>query len=838
MSTRGVLRYLITVLFVSPLLLALPQAGPASALDWSVTGLEERSNETLHLESNLTIKAGGKLALYNVTLLVNCSLPGEYIVTVETGGELSLRNCTVASNGLEPYLLRACAGSKLTVSGSKLSGAGLCATEPSLSGFLVQTTQCTLENSTFTQNAPGVCIDSASVRFSDCMFISNVAGLLQNSSNVSLDRCTFAQNKVSDIVLRNASRAECLDSYMAQDRVAPEDPGSVLNLSWSLDVEVRWDDGTPAGFALVNITPSDGVPVLHQASSTGTVQSVPVLARTIDMGSKRYHGPFDISAEASGRNASVRRDISDISSVLLILDGTPPVITINHPNIEVPENSTNITVRGSALDPVGYRYSPGISVVEVRLDGGNWTAANGTGEWTCNFTGVSEGAHVVAARAFDTSGNWNQSSTAFTVDLRPPLLEFWPSSGYATSARNITVRIISDGIRLSFGGKVVWSFVPGAPTNVTWALDAEGDNTVGMEAWDPAGNRAFAELNVVRDTTSPVTTIFAPVAYSHLSSTAITLTGESRDDSGISVVKASIDRNTWTRCIGNASWTVTISGAEGPNTIYICATDILGNSEMVWTTVFVELPDTNHPWLEVTAPMSGHVTEHKSIPVTGRAGDDGEVRNVEFSLDNRTWTAASGTLYWTFEVALEYGPNTIYIRATDIAGNSALSTVSVTFTPPQPDRTAPNLTIGYPPSGLNVKEGKLLVSGTVSDPGGISGVEVSVGGKNWTKCIVTGTDWSTIVTLTAGNNSIFVRAYDTEGNIANAATSATMEKVKRTAPDRGIMLPLVIGLLVGATAVWIGVRAYLGRKRSEEMVRLKSTERNERKRDTPRRKRR
>ena len=56
--------------------------------DWIVTGKEVYWNESIILTGNLTVKNGGNLTFYNITLVINCSFDGEFGINVESGGEL------------------------------------------------------------------------------------------------------------------------------------------------------------------------------------------------------------------------------------------------------------------------------------------------------------------------------------------------------------------------------------------------------------------------------------------------------------------------------------------------------------------------------------------------------------------------------------------------------------------------------------------------------------------------------------------------------------------------------------------------------------------------------
>ena len=91
----------LSVVLVLCLLSALPRAGGIvpTARDWTVTGPKNLADQTIYLEENLTVDAGGRLSLDNVTLRFNSSESSTLVLEVRAGGEIVLRNSTIDSNG-------------------------------------------------------------------------------------------------------------------------------------------------------------------------------------------------------------------------------------------------------------------------------------------------------------------------------------------------------------------------------------------------------------------------------------------------------------------------------------------------------------------------------------------------------------------------------------------------------------------------------------------------------------------------------------------------------------------------------------------------------------------
>ncbi|MFQ6013259.1 MAG: hypothetical protein ACE5LS_06410, partial [Thermoplasmata archaeon] len=76
---------------------------------------------------------------------------------------------------------------------------------------------------------------------------------------------------------------------------------------------------------------------------------------------------------------------------------------------------------------------------------------------------------------------------------------------------------------------------------------------------------------------------------------------------------------------------------------------------------------------------------------------------VELSTDGTSWVRATGTTSWTVALTLEEEETTIYARAADRSGNTAMVSITVTV------ETEPVI----PPPGLEVSTTVIIVLGLV-----------------------------------------------------------------------------------------------------------------------------
>ncbi|MEM3444451.1 MAG: Ig-like domain-containing protein [Thermoplasmata archaeon] len=88
--------------------------------------------------------------------------------------------------------------------------------------------------------------------------------------------------------------------------------------------------------------------------------------------------------------------------------------------------------------------------------------------------------------------------------------------------------------------------------------------------------------------------------------------------------------------------------------------------------------DTVKPSITITSPANQSVISTNLITVYGYASDNTGIQKVEISRDGTTWVLCSGTSSWSGTLTLSTGNNTIYARATDLAGNTNITWIVVT----------------------------------------------------------------------------------------------------------------------------------------------------------------
>ncbi len=432
-------------------------------------------------------------------------------------------------------------------------------------------------------------------------------------------------------------------------------------------------------------------------------------------------------------------------TIALVPDTTPPTSAITAPtSSDHPTGGVTYNITGTATDNTG---GSGVQKVEVSTDGGN--------SWTT--TGVT-----------DTSG----------------------AGSWAT-----------------------WSY--------NWTPPLEGTFTIKSRATDNAGNveTPGAGVTVILvDKAPPVTTITAPANGAYLRGTSYNITGTSSDATGIQAffeiyinggflgfptgnypgaLTGTVYTVSWSQ-----NWTLPADG-----TYTITAEDVrdsAGNIETPGPSVTVTV-DNTPPVVSAGVDKTANAvytqtaTATDTNPMTYQWSKVSGPGTITFG----TQTASSTTVSASAD-----GTYSLQFTATDAAGNSASSTMTLTW-----DATAPSSSIAAP-SGPYVSGASCNISGTASDT--VTGVQmVRVGitpdGGTTTWYDATGTtSWSYPWTFPAdGSYSITSRATDNAGNVETPSAGVTVT-VDNTVPTSSLTAPAAGTIIYGASTNVTGTAADTG----------------------------
>jgi hypothetical protein len=507
--------------------------------------------------------------------------------------------------------------------------------------------------------------------------------------------------------------------------------------------------------------------------------AVPIATvESVTLGSSSFSCPVTLAAGLNTVEVQTfdrAGNASDIATVTFTcsVDANLPAVTINSPTNGQTISTRSFTVSGTASDPG--TPTTGLSLVEVRVNGGAWVSTTGTTNWTCKV-GLALGANTIEARSKDVAGNYSViSSVSVTCNApadttAPTVAISSPAAGITTTTWSTiasgTASDASSGValvelRVNGGG---WTTATTTSSYASWTCALSlwaGSNTIEARSKDYAGNYStLASVTITcggpNDITSPTVKISTPVAAQGLPAGTSTVTGTSSDSStspsGVGLVQVRANGGAWqdaTTSDNWANWTCDIGLVAGATTIEARSKDRAGNYSLTNASVVVAVyaGDVVAPSLAISYPANGSVLGTWSTTVSGLAGDGGTnpsgVTLVEVRANGGAWQAATGTTSWTCPITLALGSNTIEARCKDFAGNySATSaTATVTCTDPPADATVPTVTISDPTINKTVTTFAYAVKGTANDAdiqrSGVATVMVRLNGGDWIPAAVT-----------------------------------------------------------------------------------------------------
>ncbi|MFV7349361.1 Ig-like domain-containing protein [Citrobacter cronae] len=471
-------------------------------------------------------------------------------------------------------------------------------------------------------------------------------------------------------------------------------------------------------------------------------------------------------------------------------------------------NSDNITNDTTPAFTLG-SIDADVTSVQVLINGTAYPATLTDGTWTFTAPELADGDYSVTVQVTDDAGNVQTSTAlAITVDtsVAAPVITLSDDTG--TAGDNQT-RDATPGFAITTGNDAVSVMVSidgGKPVAATkaadgqWHIDssalADGDHTIVATVTDLAGNTATSSLAFTVDTTLSVPTIDLADASDSGSSNSDNITRDTTPtftlgniDADVTSVQVLINGTAYPATLTDGTWTFTAPElADGDYSISVQVTDDAGNVQT--STALAVTVDTS-----VAAPVIALSDD------TGTAGDnqtndatpgfaittDNDAVSVMVSIDGGKPVAATKAAdgQWHIDsTALADGDHTIVATVTDLAGNTATSslafTVDTTLSVPTIDLTdtsdsgslnSDNITNDTTPAftlgsiDADVTKVQVIINGTAYDA-------VKAEGK-WT---------FTAPELADGTYSVTVQVTDDAGNVQTSTALAVTVDTTVAAP--------------------------------------------------------
>jgi len=357
---------------------------------------------------------------------------------------------------------------------------------------------------------------------------------------------------------------------------------------------------------------------------------------------------------------------------------------------------------------------------------------------------------------YGIDGGTNPADTTpltLSIDAVPATVSF-PNitiSGTVKAGASVSVAASSTTV----AGAVIYT------SSTTWKSDItgliNGSNTINVTATDAVGNTIQQSVNVTLLVSAPVITVSSSVpALTNIP--GLVITGTVDVDATVTVTNNSTAVSGAATVAADGSWSYSVTLAESTNNFTITAQKPL--SAVSTKTVSVTL-DSIPPVLAVSALSDGSYTSNQVQNVTGTAAD---ANAVTVLVNNTPASLINGS--FSVPVSLVTGTNIITVTAGDAAGNVTVNSRTLYF-----DATKPQITIASPMDNSYTNNASLQINGTVDKT-----ATITVGGV--AAVIDNSNNWSTIVQLATGLNTIEVVATDSYGNVSTLKRSITLDTVK------------------------------------------------------------
>ena len=476
-------------------------------------------------------------------------------------------------------------------------------------------------------------------------------------------------------------------------------------------------------------------------------------------------------AEALSRLAEIDSKIEMITakgpSFLVIeiigknCDSAPPVISALEPADGALLMTAQPLIAATYADEV---KGSGLDLASVRLttDGRDVTSVA-----TVTASGISyapadklpEGEHVVTLFVADRAFNGAERTWGFTTDTIAPVAQITSHQDgqYLTTPQIAVSGSVNEPVvAVTVNGSA--AAVSGGGFSLAGVALSEGVNSLAIEATDLAGNVGTHSLVVNLDTAPPVIQVAAPQADAYLNTPQITVSGSVNEP----VVAVTVNGSA-AAVSGTGFSLAGVALSEGVNTLAIEVTDRAGN---IGTHSLVVNLDTAPPVIQVAAPQTDSFVNTPEINISGSVNESVTALSVNgIALDPAAQSFSLAAL------TLSEGTNTLVVLATDRAGNSATTILSVTL-----DTLPPEVIISFPLSGLLTRIPQVAMAGTVNEPD----LSVTVNGAVAT---VVGEDFTLAGALLAeGVNTLLAEAVDRAGNRGSASVSVTLDTLAPAPP--------------------------------------------------------
>jgi len=443
------------------------------------------------------------------------------------------------------------------------------------------------------------------------------------------------------------------------------------------------------------------------------------------------------------------------SALQIALDSTPPLLNVSA-LADGSYTSTKVqNIQGTVSDA---------NTVAVLVN--NLPATMIDGGFTASLS-LETGSNAVKIVAGDLAGNVTVNSRTIYYDADKPVITV--NSPKDNSYTNNTDPVRISGTVSETATITVAGVSADVDSSNNWSASVQlstGLNDIQIVATDKAGNTSSMKRSVTLDTVKPLLAISSPAQDIAVNQKTLAVSGTVDDNSAISVVYSVNGGAIASAPVSAGVFTFNVDFTnEGTYPVVVTATDAAGNSTTATRSLIY---DATAPVFTVDAVQATVFIPSLTLTGTMEAG-------VTIKVAATAPTAAGTVTYptattWKSDVtALAGGTNTITVTAKDPAGNETLpQTVTTKYLLPAPAMTVSAVPAETSTATFNLS-GTAEIGATVTVTNNTTSISASAA--------VSGSNWSYIVSLVEGANSITVEAQKTSSDKTTVALS-----IKRVTP--------------------------------------------------------
>ncbi|NOX27631.1 MAG: hypothetical protein GXP21_05510 [Gammaproteobacteria bacterium] len=518
----------------------------------------------------------------------------------------------------------------------------------------------------------------------------------------------------------------------------------------TLDITITLDTALPS---IAITAPSDGLitnePLLTINGTTTDTDTLTVNDAPVSLTPEGIFSLANtnlIEGENSFTFIATDTNGNTVTEVLIVtLDTIAPQITITSPADGSVTGAETIIISGNLSEPASLT----LNGAAVGLEEDN--------TFSLTDTPLAEGDNTFAFIAIDAAGNQTERSITVSRDSQAPVISISaPQNNSTTNQAEITISgSVAGADELTLNGTTVTLNQNGSFTQSPITL-VEGVNSFTLTATDSSGNSAELILTLTLDSITPIITLTSPTDGNITQAASIDIVGSLSEAATLT-----LNGNAVTLAEDNSFSLPASALTEGANVFTFVATDAAGNNSQVVVTV---IRDSAAPIISITTPQDGLVTNQSQIVIQGNVDDA-----ASLTLDGIPTTLASDGSFSTGNIALNEGDNRFTFVATDAAGNSTQTNITITR-----DSITPVITITEPVDGLVTSLAEQGFSGSLSEVASLTfnGIAIPLASDNSFTIAP--------IPLNVGANSFTFIATDAANNSSQVIVSVTRDTVGPT----------------------------------------------------------